>query len=140
MVMIAVLDLDIDPCLGHPPRNLSKLTRLALTESLHEDVPLFDDADSNRFERPASRARVGEEEMGHTDAVDDEDPSTFDAHSDSAQRLAHLRKRPRAVLQGDGQVLHSVLFVLDTQPGAESVVCRRMRFNCAAWCWTWRML
>ena len=34
----------------------------------------------------------------------------------------------------------SLLVVLATQPGAESIVCRRIRFSCAAWCWTWRML
>src|SRR6267143_448575 len=102
MGMIAVLDFDIDPGLGHPPRDLAELTGRALMLALHEDIPLREDADAGRLERPAGRGSIREEEVGDTDAVDDEGASALDAHAGAPQCFAHLGQRAGAILQRDG--------------------------------------
>ena len=101
VVMVAIDHFDIDSRLCHTTRDLAKLTRFILVQSLHENLSLTKDTDPRRFECPAGSDSVDKEEVSDTVAVDDEGSPSLHAHACAAQRLAHLSQRAGAVLKCD---------------------------------------
>src|SRR4029077_19093464 len=65
VVVIAVEYLDVNPSLGHPPRDLAELPWFSLVQSLDEYVPLCQDLDTCRLQRVASGNPILEEEVCH---------------------------------------------------------------------------
>jgi hypothetical protein len=52
--MVAIEDFNIDARLGHPARELPKLTGFGLIQPLYKDLPFVEDADPSGFECFAS--------------------------------------------------------------------------------------
>ena len=103
MIVIAVLHFDVHSALSHAPRDFAELSRLGLTQTLHEYFILADDADSGGIERLPGGIAIGEEKV--RDAVEHTAP--FDAHAGAAERFSHFRERAGAILERDGQILHA---------------------------------
>lgn len=107
MIVVAVLHTDIHPRLSHPPRDLAELTRLTLTQSLDDHIVLLNDANARSVERFACCSGVTEKEVRDADAFDDEHPTALDAHSCTAERLAHFRERAGPIIELDAEIFHS---------------------------------
>lgn len=90
VIVVAVKDLDVDACLGHPARDLAELTWFSLVQPQDDSVANFQNVDACRFERLASGHSILKEKVSDALPVDYEGAATFDAHSGAAQRLAHL--------------------------------------------------
>jgi hypothetical protein len=104
VVVIAVKNLDVDACLGHPARELAQLAGLRLTQALHEHFTLRDNADSCRLKRSAGRSAIVEEKVSDALAVDDKGATTLNAHSSAAERIAHFSESARPVIESDRKV------------------------------------
>ena len=99
MIVVAVEHLDVDACFSHPSSELAQLTWNGLFESLDHHIALGDHPNTCVLERRARGVAVGKEEVRDPAPVDDPSPSAFDTHASTTQRLAHLTKRARPIVE-----------------------------------------
>ena len=99
MVVVTVEDFNVNSSFSHPVREQAELAGDALFQSLHENVPLGQNADADCFQRLAGGCTILEEKMGHAVVADDPRAPALDADTGTSQRLAHFGERARAVFQ-----------------------------------------
>src|ERR1051326_546316 len=103
VIVIAVLHFDVHAGVGHPARDLAELSRLILTQLLHEHVVLADDVDTGAIERRACGARIVEKKV--RDSA--EHTAAFDADAGVAEDFAHLGESTGAIVECDREILHA---------------------------------
>ena len=99
MIVVAVGNLDVDACLGHPARDFSQLTGLPLIQTLDEHVAHCQYPDASRFERPASSLAIFKEKMRCSLTIDNPRAAALNAHSGAAEGIPHVGEGAGAVIE-----------------------------------------
>ena len=103
--MIAVEYLNVHPGFTHATRQFTKLARLILIESLHQDITHRDNTNPRSLKCTPRSVAIVNEKMGHTAVIGDPGAAAFDADAGASERFPHLAECARTVFQFNRKVL-----------------------------------